>query len=66
MLRHVLGLLERSIQFINTTNNIKDNKIKIGDKCYSVTAVKDQIYLGGDSKVIVLDINGSRVREVGK
>jgi DNA-binding beta-propeller fold protein YncE len=55
---------EKSIQFINTTNNIKDNKVQIGDKCYSVTAVKDQIYLDGHSKVIILDINGSRVREV--
>jgi hypothetical protein len=49
---------EKSIQFINTTNNTKDNKIKIGKRCYSVTAVKDQIYLGGYNKVIILDING--------
>jgi DNA-binding beta-propeller fold protein YncE len=55
---------ENSIQFINTTNNTKDKKVQIGDKCYGVTAVKDQIYLGGNNKVIILDINGSRVREV--
>jgi DNA-binding beta-propeller fold protein YncE len=55
---------EHSIQFINTTNNTKDTKVKIGDKCCGVTAVKDQIYLGGRNKVIILDINGSRVREV--
>jgi DNA-binding beta-propeller fold protein YncE len=55
---------EDSIQFINTTNNTKDTKVKIGDKCYGVTAVKDKIYLGGNNKVIILDINGSRVREV--
>ena len=55
---------EDYIQFINTTNNTKDTKVKIGDKCCGVTAVKDQIYLGGRNKVIILDINGSRVREV--
>ena len=53
-----------SIQFINTTNNTKDKKVKIGEECYGVTAVKDKIYLGGNNKVIILDINGSRVREV--
>jgi hypothetical protein len=55
---------EDSIQFINTTNNTMDKKVHIGDKCYGVTAVKDNIYLGGYNKVIILDINGSRVREV--
>jgi DNA-binding beta-propeller fold protein YncE len=55
---------EDSIQFINTTNNTMDKKVHIGDTCYGVTAVKDNIYLGGYSKVIILDINGSRVREV--
>jgi hypothetical protein len=55
---------ESSIQFINTANNTKDNKVQIGEKCFGVTAVKDQVYLGGDNKVIILDINGSRVREV--
>jgi hypothetical protein len=38
--------------------------VKIGDRCYSVTAVKDKIYLGGNNKVNILDINGSRVKEV--
>ena len=51
---------EDSIQFINTTNK----KVKIGDTCHGVTAVKDKIYLGGNNKVIILDINGSRVKEV--
>jgi glutamine cyclotransferase len=32
--------------------------------CYGVTAIKDKIYLGGYNKVIILDINGSRVREI--
>jgi hypothetical protein len=41
-----------------------DKKVHIGDTCYGVTAVKDIIYLGGYSKGIILDINGSRVREV--
>jgi hypothetical protein len=53
-----------SIQFINTTNNTKDKKVHIGDNYYGVTAVKDNIYLGGYDKVIILDINGSRVREI--
>jgi hypothetical protein len=54
----------RSIQFINTTNNTKDNKINIGEWCRGVTAVKDKIYIGGDDKVIILNIDGSRVREI--
>jgi hypothetical protein len=44
---------EGSIQFINTTNNTKDNKINIGERCLGVTAVKDKIYIGGYNKVII-------------
>ena len=55
---------EGSIQFINTTNNTKDNKIKIGERCYSVTAGKDKIYIGGNNKVIILNTEGSFVREI--
>jgi hypothetical protein len=55
---------ERSIQFINTTNNTKDNKINIGEVCRGVTAVKDKIYIGGHNKVIILNIDGSFVREI--
>jgi hypothetical protein len=55
---------ENCIQFINTTNNTKNTKVKIGDKCYGVTAVKEKIYLGGYSKVIILDVKGSRVVEI--
>jgi hypothetical protein len=55
---------ERSIQFINTTNNTKDNKINIGEWCYGVTAVKDKIYIGGHNKVIILNTEGSRIREI--
>jgi hypothetical protein len=55
---------EESIQFINTTNNTKDNKINIGGSCWSVTAVKDKIYIGGDDKVIILNTDGSRIREI--
>ena len=57
-------LLEDSIQFINTTNNTKDNKIDIGEWCGGVTAVKDKIYIGGYDKVIVLNIDGSLVRKI--
>jgi hypothetical protein len=61
----VVGLpLETSIQFINTTNNTKDNKINIGVWCWSVTAGKDKIYIGGHSKVIILNTEGSFVREI--
>ena len=56
--------MERSIQFINTTNNTKDNKINIGEVCYGVTAVKDKIYIGGGGKVIILNIDGSLVRKI--
>ena len=55
---------EKSIQFINTTNNTKDNKINIGEWCYSVTAVKDKIYIGGRDKVIILNTDGSLVRKI--
>ena len=56
--------LERSIQFINTTNNTTDNKINIGEYCHGVTAVKDNIYIGGINKVIILNIDGSLVRKI--
>ena len=58
--------LEDSIQFINTTNNTKDNKINIGESCRGVTAVKDKIYIGGGghNKVIILNIDGSLVRKI--
>ena len=55
---------ERSIQFINTTNNTKDNKINIGELCWGVTAVKDKIYIGGYFKVIILNTDGSRERTI--
>jgi DNA-binding beta-propeller fold protein YncE len=55
---------ESSIQFINTTNNTKDNKINIGEVCGGVTAVMDKIYMGGRDKVIILNIDGSFVREI--
>jgi hypothetical protein len=55
---------EKSIQFINTTNNTKDNKIEIGEECHGVTAVKDKIYISGYNKVLILNTDGSRVREI--
>ena len=56
--------LETSIQFINTTNNTKDNKIKIGESCYRVTAGKDNIYICGHNKVIILNTEGLLVRKI--
>jgi hypothetical protein len=38
--------------------------INIGEECWSVTAVKDKIYIGGRDKVIILNIDGSLVREI--
>jgi hypothetical protein len=55
---------EGSIQFINTTNNTKDNKISIGEVCLGVTAVKDKIYIDGGGKVLILNTDGSHVREI--
>ena len=55
---------EKSLQFINTTKNTRDKKIKIGEWCSGVTAVKDKIYIGGNGKVLILNTDGSRVREV--
>jgi hypothetical protein len=61
----VVGLPEElSIQFINTTNNTKDNKIIIGEMCYGVTAVKDKIYIGEYGKVLILNTDGSLVRKI--
>jgi hypothetical protein len=61
----VVGLpREGSIQFINTTNNTKDNKINIGEVCVGVTAVKDKIYIGGGDRVLILNTDGSHVREI--
>ena len=61
----VVGLLgENSIQFINTTNNTKDNKINIRELCWSVTAGKDKIYIGGRDEVIILNTEGSFVRKI--
>jgi DNA-binding beta-propeller fold protein YncE len=55
---------EKSIQFINTTNNTKDNKIDIGEICWGVTAGKDKIYIGGLGKVIILNTDGSLVGKI--
>jgi hypothetical protein len=32
--------------------------------CRGVTAVKDKIYIGGEDKVIILNIDGSLVRKI--
>jgi hypothetical protein len=32
--------------------------------CWGVTAVKDNIYIGGNDKVLILNTDGSRVREI--
>jgi hypothetical protein len=45
-------LYEESIQFINTTNNTKDNKINIGEWCDGVTAVKDD-EINNHHKVVI-------------
>ena len=55
---------EKSIQFINTTNYTKDKMIQLRECCYAVTAVKDKIFLGGNGKVIILNTDGMRVREL--
>ncbi|VDI11776.1 Hypothetical predicted protein [Mytilus galloprovincialis] len=51
---------EDSIQFINTANMTKDDKVKVGFTCFSITAGRDRIYVGGMNGTIkVLDINGT-------
>ena len=32
--------------------------------CWGVTAVKDKLYIGGNDKVLILNTDGSRVREI--
>jgi len=54
----------KSIQFINTTNNTKNKQIKIGERYISVTAAKDKIFIGRKGRVLILNTDGSRVREV--
>jgi hypothetical protein len=49
---------------VYVVNNTKDNKINIGEGCGGVTAVKDKIYIGGFNQVIILNTDGSRVREI--
>jgi hypothetical protein len=61
----VVGLpQEGSIQFINTTNNTRNNKINIGGFCWSVTAGKDNIYIGGINTVLILNTEGSFVKKI--
>ena len=55
---------EESIQFINTTTKRKDKKIRTGKGCRGVTVVKDKIYLDGFTRVLILNTDGSRVREI--
>ena len=50
---------EGSIQFINTTNNTKGKKIKIGEWCCGVTAGKDTMSIGGNGKVFILNTDGN-------
>ncbi|XP_071178457.1 E3 ubiquitin-protein ligase TRIM71-like [Mytilus edulis] len=51
---------EESIQFINTANMTKDDKVKVSFTCYSITAGRDRIYVGGnDGTIKVLDTNGT-------
>ena len=54
----------KSIQFINTTNNTKETQIEIGRRGGGITAVKDKIFIGGHGQVLILNADGSRVREV--
>ncbi|CAC5369290.1 unnamed protein product [Mytilus coruscus] len=50
---------ELSIQFINTTNMTKGDKIKVGFVCYEITSNCDILYVGGQSGIIkIFDING--------
>ncbi|CAG2235971.1 unnamed protein product [Mytilus edulis] len=51
---------EDSIQFINTANMTKDDKVKVSFTCYGITAGRDRIYVGGtDGTIKVLDTNGT-------
>ena len=60
----VVTLHERSIQFINTTNNTKDNKINIGEWCWRCHCCKGQNLHRWRNKVIILNIDGTRVRKI--
>ncbi|VDI38426.1 Hypothetical predicted protein [Mytilus galloprovincialis] len=51
---------EESIQFINTANMTKDDKVKVSFTCYGITVGRDRIYVGGkDGTIKVLDTNGT-------
>jgi hypothetical protein len=54
----LLNILSRNVP------SAKDKKIKIGEMCYGVTAVKDNVFISGKDKVFILNTDGSPVREV--
>jgi uncharacterized protein YjiK len=36
----------------------------MGEECRGITAVKDKIYIGGEDKVLILNTDGLRLREI--
>ncbi|CAC5421086.1 unnamed protein product [Mytilus coruscus] len=55
---------ETSVQFVNTTNFTLDMKVDVEFNCYSITAVKDQIVVGGFSRVKILRTDGSILQNI--
>lgn len=55
---------EKSVQFVNTTNFTLDMKVDVEFNCYSITAVKDQIVVGGFSRIKILKIDGSILQNI--
>ncbi|XP_052075078.1 uncharacterized protein LOC127712600 [Mytilus californianus] len=56
---------EKSIQFINTTKMSKCDKVKVGFKCYGITAGCERIYVGGEDGIIkTLDSHGKILKTI--
>ncbi|VDI23219.1 Hypothetical predicted protein [Mytilus galloprovincialis] len=55
---------EKSVQFVNTTNFTLDIKVDVEFNSYSITAVKDQIFVGGFSRIKILKTDGSILQSI--
>ncbi|CAC5377881.1 unnamed protein product [Mytilus coruscus] len=52
----------KSIQFVNITSLVPGKAMKVPDKCYGVTVIKEMIVLGGIGKVYFLSMTGSLIK----
>ncbi|VDI72363.1 Hypothetical predicted protein [Mytilus galloprovincialis] len=53
-----------SIQFVNITSMVPGKSMKVPDKCYGVTIIKEMIVLGGKGKLYFLSMTGSFIKAI--